>query len=298
MNNNKHIININSFNTRGLRNTFKRNNIFTWLKTSHPGITMIQETHSISTDHEKWAKEWSGKIFFSDGESNSKGVATLIPKELTETFELIDIKTDNNGRFLLVNCKIEDIQLILINIYCPTKDNPSGQNTFYNYLYEMVDTYSDKNILLGGDLNTYLNINRDKKGGKIEKQSLFSENINILCDEFSLVDIWRVRNPNTHKFTRIERSRNGIVQSRLDYLLTSLSLTYQIKDTSVAPGNSSDHSIISLSLNITEPEKRGKGYWEFSNNLLIDKDYVELINNKIADIKANVEMTKTNYGNT
>ena len=290
MNNDKLNIQVNSFNTRGLRNNCKRHNIFKWLKTSHQGITMIQETHAILTDHEKWTNEWDGKIFYSDGESNSRGVATLIPQHLLESFELIDIKNDNNGRLLLVDCKIFDLEVILINVYSPTKDNPSGQENFYKYLYEMVDTYSDKNIIIGGDLNTYLNINIDKKGGRTEKQSIFSENINSLCSEFSLVDIWRIRNPTTSKFTRIERSRNGIVQSRLDYMLPSLSLTYLISDTKISPGNSSDHSIVSLSIDIAENTKRGKGYWKFNNDLLIDKEYVSLINETISNIKTTVNM--------
>ena len=48
MNNNIHTIQINSFNARGLRHNFKRANIFKWLKTSHAGIAMIQETHAIN----------------------------------------------------------------------------------------------------------------------------------------------------------------------------------------------------------------------------------------------------------
>ena len=291
MNSENKLIQIHSFNTRGLRNKCKRKNVFQWLNTSHPGITMIQETHSILTDHDKWASEWDGKIFYSDGEANSKGVATLIPKNLCESCEIIETKSDDNGRLLLINCKIFETELILINVYVPTKDNPSGQNNFYNYLYELIETYSDKNIIIGGDLNTYLDIKMDKKGGRIEKQSTFSENMNNICTEFSLTDIWRIRNPSIMKFTRIERSRNGIVQSRLDYLLTSISLTYQIKNTKISPGNSSDHSIISLSLNIGEQTKRGKGYWKFNNDLLIDKEYATLINERLADIKLKVEMT-------
>ena len=172
MNDNISKIKIHSFNTRGLRNSFKRNDIFKWLKTSHNGIVMNQETHSISIDHEKWKKKWNGEIFFSDGEANSKGIATLIPKELSESFELIESKRDNSGRFLLLNCKICEIQVILINIYSPTKDNPSGQDNLYNYIYKIIDTYSDQNIIIGGDFNTYLNNKFDKKGGRIEKQSI------------------------------------------------------------------------------------------------------------------------------
>ena len=170
------IININSFNCRGLRNKIKRNTIFSWLKTSHFGITMLQETHTISTDHKCWTNEWEGKIFFSDGDSNAKGVAILIPKEFISDFELIELKQDNNGRFLLLNCKLFKLELILVNVYCPTKDNQSAQTNFYNFIYENINNYSDKNVILGGDLNTYLTIDLDKNGGKQEKQSQFSEN--------------------------------------------------------------------------------------------------------------------------
>ena len=251
---------------------------------------MLQETHAITSDHDKWENEWDGKIFYSDGQSNSRGVATLIPQELINNFELLDTKADNYGRYLLIYCKIFNAELILINTYGPTKDNPSAQNDFYTSLYELIDFYSDKNIIIGGDLNTYLNIKIDKKGGQIEKQSTFSQNINNLCEEFSLIDIWRMRNPNVNKYTRIERSRNGIVQSRLDYFLTSISLSYLITNTNISPGNSSDHSIISLTIKTSEISKRGKGYWKLNNNLLNDKDYVNLINDKLTEIKANVQM--------
>ena len=72
--------------------------------------------------------------------------------------------------------------------------------------------------------------------------------------------------------------------------MTSLSITYLISNTQISPGNSSDHSIISLSLDIAKTAKRGKGYWKFNNDLLIDKEYVLLINNSISDIKTNVNM--------
>ena len=292
--NNNHILSINSFNTRGIRNKDKRKNIFNWLRNSHYGIAMLQETHAIETDHSKWKREWDGEIIFSDGESNSKGVATLIPKELLPHFSIIKTEQDNHGRLLLIHCTIHKTELVLINIYSPTKDKPYAQNTFYTSLYNIIDRYSDKSIIIGGDLNTYLNIEKDKKGGKQEKQSPFAENLENLCEEFSLLDIWRVRNQNMFKYTRIERSRNGIVQSRLDYFLISMCISYQIHNTSISPGNSSDHSIITISLNILDQSKRGKGYWKFNNNLLTDTTYVEIINNTLLEIKNNINMTDKN----
>ena len=102
-------------------------------------------------------------------------MATLIPKEYAANFELLETKSDNSGRFLLLHCKLFNLELAFTNVYCPTKDNPIAQNNVFNFLYDNITNFSDKNIILGGDLNTYLDINLDKKGGKQDKQTKFSE---------------------------------------------------------------------------------------------------------------------------
>ena len=55
-----------------------------------------------------------------------------------------------------------------------------------------LDQYSDKAIILGDDFNTFLVTSVDKLGGKKEQKSSNSENIDGLCKEFSLVNIWRI----------------------------------------------------------------------------------------------------------
>ena len=128
------IVKINSYNCRGLRNNQKRISVFKWLNTTHPGITLLQECHSILSDEQKWENEWGGGIYFAHGEFNARGVAILIPKHLNELFVYKNGFKDNNGRFLLVNCEIEGNPFTIINIYSPTKDNLSGQIKFYNPL--------------------------------------------------------------------------------------------------------------------------------------------------------------------
>ena len=41
---------LNRFNSRGLRNIVKRQSIYEWIKKSHNGITLIQESHSAPGD--------------------------------------------------------------------------------------------------------------------------------------------------------------------------------------------------------------------------------------------------------
>ena len=81
---NNNSIKFNSFNARGLRNYNKRTSIFKWLESSHSGITFLQETHCTANDEKSWSKNWDGQILFSNGESNARGVATLIPKHLAD----------------------------------------------------------------------------------------------------------------------------------------------------------------------------------------------------------------------
>ena len=278
-------IKINSFNCRGLRNQAKRNNIFNWLKTSHTGITFLQESHSVESDEQKWQKEWGGKIFYSHGEFNARGVAILIPPDLENNFEYIGGHKDNAGRLIIINCKLEDNAFTLLNIYCPTKDDLKAQCQFLSVIKEMIEEYGNENLIIGGDLNTYLDIDIDKKGGTTEKVSKYALNIKALCEEYSLIDLWRVRHPDKKAYTRKENSRNGLVQSRLDYWLVSIGLSYLIKHVTICPGNCSDHSLITFTLDLVNTQRRGKGFWKFNNSLLKDVEYIAMIKETIGNIK-------------
>ena len=151
-----------------------------------------------------------------------------------------------------------------------------------------------KSLIIAGDLNTYLNPLLDKKGGISEAQSRYSTSLNELCEEYTLCDIWRVRNPNQCTFTRRQKCKNGFVRSRLDYFLTSIGISYLIKKTEIKPGNCSDHSIISITFDLADTIKRGRSYWKFNNDLLNDPEYVNIIKEIINDLKTNVEMENKN----
>ena len=239
---------INSFNCRGLRDRKKRLDIFDWLNTYHHGITFLQETHSIEEDEVVWTKEWGGQICFSNGTSQSRGVAILIPPNLGVEVTILKETKDIDGRFLTVDCVIENFNLTLINVYAPTKDNLENQLAFLVELNNILETNVSKQLVIGGDFNTQLNVKLDKKGGKIETQSRYSKNLEASMGEYKLVDIWRLQNPYELKFTRRERTRGGLVQSRLDFWLISESLTYLVKNCQIKPGNKSDHSLIKFTL--------------------------------------------------
>ena len=51
-------VTFNSLNVRGLNNGKKRQTIFQWLKSSHQGITLLQETYSLEKDENLLTKDW------------------------------------------------------------------------------------------------------------------------------------------------------------------------------------------------------------------------------------------------
>ena len=287
-------ITLNCFNCRGLRDKKKRLNIFHWLKRTHPGITLLQETHSLSSDEIEWQKDWDGKMYFSHGTSFSSGVAILIPQKLISAVDVKNTITDNEGRLVLLDCSVYDNPLIVSSVYFPTKDKPREQSQFLDYIKEVICNYNGQNIIMGGDFNTSLNTDMDKLGGSIEKESIHTKNLKTFMDEIDLIDIWRVRNPQLRQYTRRDMSKAGLVQSRIDFWLVSMSLEYQVTSSSIKPGNNSDHSIINLTLEFLETHKRGKGYWKFNNSLLRDQKYVSIIKTTMKNLKDYVTMENKN----
>ena len=108
------------------------------------------------------------------------------------------------------------------------------------------------------------------------KQS--AKQIENICSLHDLVDIWRVRNPETKRFTW--RQKTLIIQRRLDFWLVDNDLQDKIDQANIIPSIKSDHSAILLSINGIEEQIHGPSFWRFIASLLDDKDYADLINSR------------------
>ena len=197
----------------------------------------MQETHSSTNGELIWKKDWDGDILYSHGSANSQGVAILLPKDINTNFEVTSIQRDLHGRILMDECTIESQCFIIVNVYAPIKDKPQEQLLFLKNLQNLLETYFGNAIIIGGDFNTYLNVSIDKKGGTSERQSEYSQLLQGFCQEMSLTDIWRIRHENIPGFKRRQRTKLGLVQSRLDLWLISVQLEYHVKCVKIALGN-------------------------------------------------------------
>ena len=111
------LITIATFNVNGLRDDIKRKCIFKYLLDCNFHITLLQETHSITSIEHIWRKEWPGYSTWSHGSSSSKGVAVL----LNPTFKggFVNHEIDESGRFLFSEIKIENSIFFVANVYGP-----------------------------------------------------------------------------------------------------------------------------------------------------------------------------------
>ena len=76
---------------------------------------MFQETHYSLNDEKQWKDEFNGPLFFSHSKTNSCGVATGLCEK--NSFDLIDQNSDENGRILITEAKINEDNFIVIIIY-------------------------------------------------------------------------------------------------------------------------------------------------------------------------------------
>ena len=97
-----------------------------------------------------------------------------------------------------------------------------------------------------------------------------------------MIDVWRHRKSDTKRFmwSKFDRKSHMLSWSRIDMFLISSCLMNKVSKCEILPGYASDHSIITLELNLGE-QKRGPGYWKLNNMLLQDEKYVNIINEGI-----------------
>ena len=138
-----------------------------------------------------------------------------------------------------------------------------------------------KVLLLGGDFNTVLNVDQDKKNGNFNTHKVCREKLKSIVNTSNLVDIWRILNPEKLKFTWHSNTK-PIIFCRLDYFLISENLVNAIKSAKIKAGYKSDHSIIDISFDFIKVEK-GPGYFKLNNSLLLDNNYQTSIKNKISE---------------
>ena len=264
-----------SLNACGIRSPEKRQTLLIWLQKQKMDIIFLQETYSTKEVETNWKRQWKGPMFFAHGSNHSCGVLVLV-RDCLE-FEMKSI-TDDNGRYILLNAKVQGSDYILGNVYAPNKIKE--QCNFFVELQQKLDdfiTIQDQRIIIGRDFNVIMDQNLDCAGGSPkEKESV--KFLNDICLNYDLIDIWRTRNPDSTLFTW--RQKKPLIQRRLDFWLISDFCQDEVEEMSIKTAIRTDHSAIIISFNSLDEPRRGPSYWKFNSSLIEVKTMSPRLNKK------------------
>ena len=261
-------------NVNGIAQRIKRKKVFTYFKTKKPSIVFMQETHSSKNDETTWPTEWSGPIYMSHGQTNSKGVAIALSKDMNIIVN--KVTADQNGRFLIIDAEIQDTMLTLINVYVPNDDNPE----FFRELFEAQGTHCNKNIVLSRDFNLTMNQEVDCTNPERVNNDKALSVLKLYINELMLEFVWRIKHPHLRQYSW-SKQKPKYTASRIDFFLINYGILAETQ-CKIVPGCSTNHSLIDLTLNLNKSE-RGKGYWKLNTHHLLNPEYVSHNNSVIED---------------
>jgi len=265
-----------TLNARGLLEKSKRDEIMQWMKRQKADVILLQETHYTSDIISFINCEWQGDAFHSFGTNRSKGVSTLItskqiPINVTNHYDT------NDGRTLLVNVELYGNVFTVVNVYAP--NNGRERELFFEKLTKWVGNHQQGPILMGGDFNTVLNAELDRKSSGIQHREK-NKTLQVLMQNYTLRDVWREKNTKILQYTW--KQYQPLVASRLDMWLIDKTLLSRIKSCDIRPAIRTDHKAVSIKMWL-KSDKRGPGTWKLNVSLLDDVGIRNKISHTIAE---------------
>ena len=265
-------VSICTLNVNGIAELHKREKVFTNLLDKHFDIYLLQETHLPDvTQGELWEKQWGGRALWSPGTNRSAGVGLLLHPG--SAIEIVDHKSDTDGRVLSVKLKLNDQFLQLINVYAPNKH--SDRENFFATLWRLA--FRNVDTIVAGDFNCVPDAVLDKWGGDDTFGDKGIPQLHAFADSLSLEDVFRAKYPTEKLFTWFNGPHS--VGCRLDRFYTPHAWRSRVRDHKGIPFSYSDHHLVSITVQLGHSNPRGRGVWKFNTRLLKSENFCADVNN-------------------
>lgn len=272
-------IRISSLNARGLRNKNKRICVAQWFKKQNIDILCVQETYCTDDLVKKFDesfKPFSDEIIhcLTDSE-HSRGTTIIVRKGLNLKIE--NIKKKENGRQLILNAKLNDRNITIVNVYAP--NDISQRIKFFKRTATWVkqNIEEDNILILCGDFNSVTN-SEDRTTGKVDKCGFHFQK---LTNSLKMIDTFKTLNPDTKGYTWVDPA-DPRKQSRLDYIFVTHFLQQYLKHSLVDNAPVPDHKAVITDINMNT-KTRGPGYWKMNTSILKDNIYRDDIEKLMKD---------------
>ncbi len=253
-----------TFNTKGQQRMNKRKAQLLFLKRQKGSIIALQETHLVCENEYIYKQQWQGKCVFSHGTTSARGVAILFAQHLD--VEIIEHKSDTEGRWIWVKAKVQGQRCSIMNLYAPNEEKE--QIKFYNRVLSFLHQNYDPvwPLMVLGDFNVVRNPVVDKIGGRTSTRTKVNQIIDTLLQSFALVDIFRVLHPWKKSFTWSQKT--PLIRCRLDHIFIPSDWVPVAQKALTVHAMISDHHPVVLYLEGMAYQKRGPGFWKLNTTLL------------------------------
>ena len=275
------MVKIATMNVRGLQSDDKRKQFYIYCKKLQYDIICVQESHATTANERIWANEWGGRIFFANDTSSSKGVMIMFKPNLQ--IDVDKVTADQEGRYVMIDCKMDDQWFLLVNLYAPNTDKPE----FFLEIIQRMSMHKSADRIMIGDFNLVLEPQKDSFNWKNNNHKA-CKILKTYMEEAQMVDIWREKHTDSFQFTWHKKKPQKIY-ARLDMILLNYALTPYVNEVCIKPSFNSDHSMVILNLDPLNGVKRGPGIWKLNTSLLRDKNVLDKMN---VEIDAAVKQTQ------
>lgn len=185
---------------------------------------------------------------------------------------------DTDGRLIIIDCLVHQMNIRIINIYAPNLDKE--RQCFIKGLNQ----WCTPNTLIFGVFNV-VQTDMDISVNNVFKTDVSRRELQQLMVKGNMCDVWRASNPSKSFFSRKQVVNNILRQSRIDLCVASELLCKNIDKQKYVQNVWSDHSTYSCCLQ-SFTERRG--VWCFNSSLLSDVLFRGVMNKMLKD--ANIEI--------
>ena len=146
-------------------------------------------------------------------------------------------------------------------------------------MLDQIDLDSEYKLIWGGDFNFYFNLSLEADVGKPSITLMSLAKFESINQKLDLCDVWRIRNPDSRRFTY--RSKSPFLQRRLEYLFIFDSIQEDVNQIDILASLNSDHSPVYLKFSEGNETSHAPSYWKFNNSLLDDQHFVTSLTERI-----------------
>lgn len=199
------MLNIVTWNVKGLRSPHKQGMILRHLHKRHTDVALFQETHLPEKDFGRMKKRWVGEVVGSLAMGKKAGVLILIRKGVR--INLISSERDDIGRRVSILAEEGGSEFRVTNLYAPN----SPSTAYFQELSAWLGLHTERMHYIAGDFNCTATILKDRtKRSDKSKDKRDTNNatpLALFLSSMQLIDIWRYLNrqnassPFTHPLT-------------------------------------------------------------------------------------------------